>query len=172
MVMWNREWRPTPMPGKGLNFTGAWWPPWRPVEVANPFRSESAKWKVLSKLRGKVPGRLGKLYWDAQIHPKQEAQELSGPNRAMQPRCAMRFESHTPKSLAMRKSFSLAMRKYISLIWNHRKMPEKPSANILRCWPAMQKIGMFFTIERCEMPAIRTPAAVWSAMQVPAMPNR
>ena len=30
---------------------------------------------------------------------------LSGPNRAMQPRCAMRFESHTPKSLAMRKSF-------------------------------------------------------------------
>ena len=34
--------------------------------------------------------------------------ELSGPNRAMQPRCAMRFESHTPKSLAMRKSFFFA----------------------------------------------------------------
>ena len=31
--------------------------------------------------------------------------ELSGPNRAKQPRCAMRFESHIPKSLAMRKSF-------------------------------------------------------------------
>ena len=31
--------------------------------------------------------------------------QLGGPNRAMQPRCAMRFESHTPKSLAMRKSF-------------------------------------------------------------------
>ena len=30
---------------------------------------------------------------------------LSGPNRAMQPRCAMRFESQIPKSLAMRKSF-------------------------------------------------------------------
>ena len=30
---------------------------------------------------------------------------LSGPNRAMQPRCAMRFGSHIPKSLAMRKSF-------------------------------------------------------------------
>ena len=47
----------------------------------------------------------------------------------MQPRCAMRFESHTPKSLATRKSFfcffSLAMRKHIRLIWNHRKMPEK-----------------------------------------------
>ena len=42
---------------------------------------------------------------------------LSDPNRAMQPRCAMRFESHTPKSLAMRKSFfSLAMREPISLI--------------------------------------------------------
>ena len=24
--------------------------------------------------------------------------KLSGPNRAMQPRCAMRFESHAPKS--------------------------------------------------------------------------
>ena len=70
---------------------------------------------------------------------------LSGPNRAMQPRCAMRFESHTPKSLAMRKGFfSLAMRKHIRLIWNHRKMPEKRPAKILRCWPAMRKIGVFF----------------------------
>ena len=34
-----------------------------------------------------------------------ESRKLSGPNRAMQPRCAMRFESHTPKSLAMRKIF-------------------------------------------------------------------
>ena len=34
-----------------------------------------------------------------------ESSVLSGPNRAMQPRCAMRFESHTPKSLAMRKVF-------------------------------------------------------------------
>ena len=24
-------------------------------------------------------------------------------------------------------------------------------------WPAMRKIGVFFKIERCEMPAIRTP---------------
>ena len=31
--------------------------------------------------------------------------DLSGPNRAMQPRCAMRFESHIPKSPARRKSF-------------------------------------------------------------------
>ena len=29
-----------------------------------------------------------------------------------------------------------------------------------------------FKIERCEMPAIRTPAAVWPAMRAPAMPNR
>ena len=34
--------------------------------------------------------------------------KLSGPNRAMQPRCAMRFESHTSRSLAMRKRFSPA----------------------------------------------------------------
>ena len=33
---------------------------------------------------------------------------LSGPNRAMQPRCATRFESHIPKSLAMRKRFFFA----------------------------------------------------------------
>ena len=77
--------------------------------------------------------------------------QLCGPNRAMQPRCAMRFESHIPKSLAMRKSFfffyfnfSLAMRKHIRLIWNHRKMPEQMPAKILRCWPAMRKIGVFF----------------------------
>ena len=31
--------------------------------------------------------------------------DLSGPDRAMQPRCAMRFESHISKSLAMRKGF-------------------------------------------------------------------
>ena len=30
---------------------------------------------------------------------------LSGPNRAMQPRCAMRFKAHVPKSLAMRFFF-------------------------------------------------------------------
>ena len=35
----------------------------------------------------------------------------------MQPQCAMRFESHTPKSLAMRKP--------ISLIGNHKKIAEK-----------------------------------------------
>ena len=39
-------------------------------------------------------------------------------------------------------------------------MPEKKPAKILQCWPAMRKIGVFFKIERCEMPAIRTPAAV------------
>ena len=71
--------------------------------------------------------------------PPSRGQELSGPNRAMQPQCAMRFESHIPESLAMRKRFLLAV---------------------------------FFKIERCEMPAIRTPAAVWPAMRAPAMPNR
>ena len=43
---------------------------------------------------------------------------LSGPNRAMQRRCAMRFESHIPKSLAMQKKvfFWGAMLKHIRLI--------------------------------------------------------
>ena len=71
---------------------------------------------------------------------------LSGPNRGMQLRCAMRFESHTPKSLAMR--FFASDATPLSLIWNHRKMPEKPSppAKILRCWPAMRNIGVCFTL--------------------------
>ena len=33
------------------------------------------------------------------------APDFSGPNRAMPPRCAMRFESHTLKSLASEKVF-------------------------------------------------------------------
>ena len=50
---------------------------------------------------------------------------LSRPNRAMQPRCAMRFESHTPKSLAMRKSFSASDAKTHSLDLKSQEMPEK-----------------------------------------------
>ena len=68
--------------------------------------------------------------------------------------------------------FSLAMRKHIRLIWNHKKSSRKKPAKILRCWPAMRNIGMFLMNERCEMPAIRTPVAVWPAMRAPAMPNR
>ena len=36
----------------------------------------------------------------------------------------------------------------------------------------MRKAGMFFKIERCEMLAIGTLAAVSLAMRLPAMPNR
>ena len=36
------------------------------------------------------------------------------------------------------------MRKPISLIWNDRKYSRKFPAKILRCWPAMRKIGVFF----------------------------
>ena len=35
----------------------------------------------------------------------------------------------------------------------------------------MRKIGMYFTIERCQMLAIWTFAVVWPAVRVPAMPN-
>ena len=56
-----------------------------------------------------------------------------------------------------KKFFSLAMRNYIGLIWSHMKMPEKPSAKIPRCWPAMRKIGMLFTIERCGTPDFGLP---------------
>ena len=75
----------------------------------------------------------------------------------MQPRCAMRFESHIPKSLAMPKSLFASDAKTHSLDLNSqenaRKQKKKP-AKILRCWPAMRKIGVFFKIERCEVPAI------------------
>ena len=115
-------------------------------------------------------GRGSVFHWKI---PAGEGGLLSGPNRAMQPRCAMRFESHTPKSLAMRKVFSLAMRKLISFDLKSRgrcqKKPLWKSCDVgLRC----EKSGCFFKIERCEMPAIRTPAAVWPAMRAPAMPNR
>ena len=56
-----------------------------------------------------------------------------------------------------KKFFFASDAKTHSLDLNHRKMPEKPSAKILRCWPAMRKIGVFLKIERCDMPAIRTP---------------
>ena len=102
------------------------------------------------------------------IHPFSELPSLSSPNRAMQLRCAMRFESrfesHNPKSLAMRTPHRLAL--------ESQEICNKAPAKILRCWPAMRNIGVHVNIERCEMLAIRTLAAVWPAMQVPAMPNR
>ena len=101
-----------------------------------------------------------------------EERVLSGPNRAMQPRCAMRFESRIPKSLAIRKSFFASDAKTHSLDLKSQENARKKPAKNLRCWPAMRKIGVFFKIERCEMAAIRTPAAVWPAMRAPAMPNR
>ena len=97
---------------------------------------------------------------------------LSGPNRAMQPRCAMRFESHTPKSLAMRKCFFASDAKTHSLdLKSHENVRKKARENpaMLAC-DAKNRGG--FKIERCEMPAIWTPAAVWPAMRAPAMPNR
>ena len=40
----------------------------------------------------------------------------------------------------------------------------KAPAKILRCWPAMRNVGMYFNIERCEMPAVRTLDALWPAI--------
>ena len=65
-------------------------------------------------------------------------QGLSGPNRAMQPRCAMRFESRTPKSLAMRKVLFASDAKTHSLDLksqeNARKKGLRKSCDVgLRC---------------------------------------
>ena len=68
--------------------------------------------------------------------PKCRPPDLIGPNRAMQPRCAMRFQSHTPKSPAIRKA--------LRLLWNHRKDATKARAKILQCWPAMWNVGVYF----------------------------
>ena len=98
---------------------------------------------------------------------------LSGPNRAMQLRWAMRFESPTPKSLAMRKSFCASDAKTHSLDLKSQENARKNACEnpaMLAC--DAKKQGVFFEIERCEMPAIRTPAAVWPAMRAPAIPNR
>ena len=83
------------------------------------------------------------------------------PNRAMQPRCAMRFESHTPKPLAMRKSFFASDAKTHSFDLRSQEKCQKNSLRKscdvgLRC-----ENRNVLKIERCEMPAIRTPAALW-----------
>ena len=70
--------------------------------------------------------------------------KLSGPNRAMQPRCAMRFEPHIPKSLAMRKSFFASDAKAHLLDLKSQENARKNACEkILRCWPAMRKSGCF-----------------------------
>ena len=51
--------------------------------------------------------------------------------------CAMQFESHTPKSIAMRKTFFASDAKPLLL---HKKviiLPQKAPAKFLQCWPAM-----------------------------------
>ena len=72
----------------------------------------------------------------------------------------------------MRKSFFASDAKTDSLDLKSQENAGKKSAKILRCWPAMRKNGVLFKIERCEMAAIRAPAAVWLAMRAPAMPIR
>ena len=102
-----------------------------------------------------------------------QTHDLSGPNRAMQPPGAMRFASHIPKSLAIRKSSFASDAKTHSLdlksLENARKKSLRKSCDVgLR----REKSGCSFKTERCEMPAIWTPVAVWPAMRAPAMPNR
>ena len=57
----------------------------------------------------------------------------------MQPRCAMRFESQIPKSLAMRRSSFASDAKTHSLDLKSQEDARKKPAKILRCCPAMQK---------------------------------
>ena len=65
---------------------------------------------------------------------KEKKDRVSGPNRAMQPRCAMRFESHTPKSLAMRKSLFFVA----SDARTHSLAIRTPA----EAWPAMRAPAM------------------------------
>ena len=68
---------------------------------------------------------------------------LSGPNRAMQLRCAMRFESHIPKSQVMRFFFAWPCdSKTHSVDLKSQENARKKPAKILRCWPAMRKVAM------------------------------
>ena len=90
----------------------------------------------------------------------------------MQSRCAMRFESHIPTSLAMRKSYFASDAKAHSLDLKSQENAKKKLRKSCDVGLQCEKSGRFFKIERCEMPAIRTPAAVWPAMRAPAMPNR
>ena len=71
----------------------------------------------------------------------------------------------TPKSLVMGQVLTCDA-KSLSLLSNHRNGRRAP-AQILRCWLAMRNIGMFFKIERREMPAIRTLTIVWLRCERP-----
>ena len=77
-----------------------------------------------------------------------------------------------PQIASDAKSFFASDAKTHSLDLKSQENARKKPAKILRCWPAMRKIGVFFKIERCEMAAIWTPVAVWPAMRAFAMPNR
>ena len=97
-----------------------------------------------------------------------------GPNRAMQPRCAMRFEIAHPQIASDAKKFLFfaSDAKTHSLDLKSQEDTRKKTCENLAMLACDAKIGVFFKIERCEMPAIRTPAAVWPAMRALAMPNR
>ena len=123
--------------------------------------------------------------WDLRMSPScaqsQASSCLSGPNRAMQPRCAMRFESHIPKSLAMRKSFFASDAKTHPLDLksqeNARKKSLRKSCDVgLRC----KKSGCFLRSSdakclrfglplrfglRCEHPRCQIASDVGRAMR-------
>ena len=103
---------------------------------------------------------------------------LSGTNGAMQPRCAMRFESQTPKSLAMRKKyFLLAMRKHVRLIDLKKKKNQRKSCDVgLGCkksgWflrssdPKCLRFGLPLRFGlRCERPRCQIASDVGRAMR-------
>ena len=78
--------------------------------------------------------------------------------------CGLRLRCEKVFSPAMPKTHSLDLKSQENAT---KKACENPA--MLACDAKNRGV---FKIERCEMPAIRTPAAVWPAMRAPAMPNR
>ena len=80
-----------------------------------------------------------KRIWSLKPWNLSKPHSLSGPNRAMPPRCEMRFESRTPKSLAMRKLSFFILRCESPLRWSEfkgkepQKLPRKFCDVGLRC---------------------------------------
>ena len=81
----------------------------------------------------------------------------------MQPRCAMRFESHTPKSLAMRNRF------FTNGTKTHSEITGKSKRNLLRksCDVGLRcgKIGKFFREDRAMRNACNSGLPLRSGLQ-------
>ena len=104
-----------------------------------------------------------KRFRDCCLHSFELVGAFDGPNRAMQLRCAMRFES-TPKSLAMpKKQAFVSDAETPELALKSQEKAHKSSCESLVILACDAKHW------RCESPAIQTLVAVWPVMNAKSL---